>query len=154
MLHQESTVTSRDGLQLVYQCWLPDESVRAVLAIVHGLGGHGGRFHHVVQRMVPCDIAVCALDLRGHGQSPGKRGAVNSWDQYLEDLDAFLREVRVQQPDVPLFLLGHNMGGLLSALYLEENQDGLAGAVLSAPLLAQTNAPGMLQRAALSLIHI
>ena len=148
MLHQESTVTSRDGLQLYYQCWLPDDPARAVLAIIHGLGGHGGRFHHVVDHVVPCDIAVCALDLRGHGHSPGKRGAVECCDQNLEDLDTFLDAVREKHPYVPLFLMGHNMGGLLSALYLENNEEGLAGAVLSSPLLAQTNTPGMLQRAA------
>jgi alpha-beta hydrolase superfamily lysophospholipase len=147
MQHQEGTFAGSDGLQLYYQCWLPFESPRAVLAIVHGIGEHGGRYNYVVDRMVPCDIAVCAMDLRGHGQSPGKRGAVDRWDQYVEDVGAFLDAVRKNYPNQPLFLMGHSMGGLICALYLEENQDGLAGAVLSSPLLAQANVPGLLKRA-------
>ncbi len=147
MQHQEGTFTGSGELELYYQCWLPFEPPRAVLAIVHGIGEHGGRYNHVVDRMVPCDIAVCAMDLRGHGQSPGKRGALERWDQYVEDVGAFLDAVRENYPDQPLFLMGHSMGGLICALYLEENQDGLAGAVLSAPLLAQANVPGLLKRA-------
>ena len=147
MQHQEGTFTGSGELQLYYQCWLPFEPPRAVLAIVHGIGEHGGRYNHVVDRMVPCDIAVCAMDLRGHGQSPGKRGALERWDQYVEDVSAFLDTVRENYPDQPLFLMGHSMGGLICALYLEENQDGLAGAILSSPLLAQANVPGLLKRA-------
>jgi alpha-beta hydrolase superfamily lysophospholipase len=84
--------------------------------------------------------AVYVYDLRGHGQSSGTRGLVRRFDEYLDDTAAFLDEVRRRQPDAPLFLLGHSMGGLISARFAQERSPelegyGVRGVILSSPFL-------------------
>lgn len=146
MRHLEGSFTGSDAMQLFYQCWLPEDEPRAVLAIVHGIGEHGGRYSNLVNHLVPRDIGVYALDLRGHGRSPGKRGALDGWDQFVGDVDAFVQLVRREEPQTPLFLMGHSMGGLIVASYLLDRQAGLQGAVLSSPLLEEANVSAVLKQ--------
>ncbi|MCW0073020.1 lysophospholipase, partial [Burkholderia pseudomallei] len=83
-------------------------------------------------------IAVLAIDLRGHGQSPGKRAWVDRFDDYLNDADALVAEAA--RGNTPLFLMGHSMGGAVAALYAIERVPArghaLTGLVLSSPALA------------------
>ncbi|MCF4969227.1 lysophospholipase [Nostoc sp. CMAA1605] len=62
--------------------------------------------------------AIYSLDLRGHGRSPGVRGHINSWTELREDLKAFLELIATQQPQIPLFLLGHSFGGVIVLDYV------------------------------------
>jgi alpha-beta hydrolase superfamily lysophospholipase len=133
MEHYEGYFTGVGGLQLYYQCWRPEGQVRAALAIIHGLGEHGGRYGNVVDKLVPLGFAVYADDHRGHGRSPGKRGHINAWSEFRGDVDAYLALVREQEPGRPLFLLGHSMGGLITLEYVLHHPEGLQGVVVSAP---------------------
>ena len=123
------------GLQLVWQSWSPTGPATAVLAVVHGFGEHGGRYAFLVDDMVPRGYAVFTFDLRGFGRSPGRRGHVDRFNDYVTDTGAFLTEVRRQCPGTPVILLGHSMGGLVVAAFAERNEAGLAGVVLSSPFL-------------------
>jgi alpha-beta hydrolase superfamily lysophospholipase len=116
-----------------------------VLAVVHGYGEHGGRYGFLVDDVVPRGYAVFTFDLRGHGRSPGRRGHINRFADYLTDTRAFLTHVRRACPDTPVVLLGHSMGGLIAAALAEEGDDGLAGVVLSSPFLAMRLAVPALQ---------
>jgi len=115
--HNKGLFRAAGGLELWYQCWRPEAEATATLAILHGLGEHSGRYANVVNHLIPRGYAVYGYDLRGHGRSPGKRGHINSWGEYRADAHAFLRMVREQQPDRPLFLLGHSLGSLIALEY-------------------------------------
>jgi alpha-beta hydrolase superfamily lysophospholipase len=80
-------------------------------------------------------VAVHALDHRGHGRSGGETGTVESFDHFLEDLSTFMSMVRSEEPDGPLVLLGHSMGGLIVAAYLLEKQPRPDLVVLSGPAI-------------------
>jgi alpha-beta hydrolase superfamily lysophospholipase len=147
MQHEEGTFTGTGDLSLVWQAWLPDEPPRAVLVIVHGFGEHCGRYRHLVDYLVPRGFAIYGFDLRGHGRSEGQRGAINSWDEFREDVARFLHLVREAQPDSPLFLMGHSMGGLIVSNYAVNDQSGLTGVILSSPLLAQPHVAPLLHAA-------
>jgi alpha-beta hydrolase superfamily lysophospholipase len=106
----------------------------STLALIHGYGDHSGRHAHFMRWLAERGVACHALDLRGQGRSPGRRAFVRRWEDYLDDLDAFLR-----LPDLhatrPLFLLGHSHGGLLvcaAAIRLRLPQD-VTGCVLTSP---------------------
>lgn len=137
MIHQEGTFSGYGGLALYHQCWQPEGNPRAVLAITHGHGEHSGRYGNVANWFVPRGYAIYAFDLRGHGRSAGARGYVERWDEFREDVAAFLALVREREPGRPLFLIGHSMGGLIALEYVLHYPQGLAGVIVSGPLLSR-----------------
>ena len=131
---EELTFVGHGGLELFYRRWRPDGTPRAILLIVHGHGEHSGRYTNVVDWFVPRGYGVYAFDLRGHGRSPGKRGALESFGEFREDVRAFLDLVRQVEP-APVVLVGHSLGGLIALNYALRGSDGLAGVVASGPVL-------------------
>jgi len=132
MREEEDTFRTGDGRQLFERSWLPDGDPKASVVIVHGYAEHSGRYHHVAERLAGSGYAVYAFDLQGHGRSEGRRAFVRSLDEHVADLRAFLDRVSKRAPHLPLFLLGHSMGGTVVALLLVSDGQGLRGAVLSA----------------------
>ncbi len=131
-----ATFRAADGVLLHSLSW-PVERPRAVLLLSHGLGEHAGRYAALARDLAPKGIEVHALDHRGHGRSGGIRGHAPRWEALVEDFDAFARRVgEVAPAEVPLFLLGHSLGGLIAIRWLESRPAvPLRGAILSAPLL-------------------
>ncbi len=138
MERQEFTFTGAAATTLSGQCWRP-ESPRAVLLIVHGFGEHSGRYSHLVPSLTVAGYAVYAFDHRGHGRSPGKRGHIDSFDDYLADVQALAAFAQAACPGLPVALFGHSLGGLIALVYAIRSPSGLAGVVASAPLLTKPN---------------
>ncbi|MBE0609618.1 MAG: alpha/beta hydrolase [Dehalococcoidia bacterium] len=137
----ETTLESK-GATLYAQWWLPESPARAVVAIVHGYAEHSGRYAQTAADLVAKGYAVEALDLRGHGRSSGERVYVESYEDYLTDVDAFLDRVRKQHPGKKLFLLGHSMGGGVVSSYIIDRKPKLDGVILSgAAMLARREDP-------------
>ncbi|MEH2388026.1 MAG: lysophospholipase [Nostoc sp.] len=137
---KEGTFQGVGGLDLYYQSWHPEGKVRAILAILHGLGGHSDRYSNVIQHLIPKQYAIYSLDLRGHGRSPGQRGYINAWSEFREDLRAFLELIQTQQPGCPIFILGHSLGAVIVLDYiLRYPQQALVlqGAIALAPTLGK-----------------
>jgi len=135
MNHIEGTVKGVHGLDIYHQAWVPEGEVRASILIVHGLGEHCGRYTNVVNYLVPKGYALYGFDLPGHGKSGGMREYVSTYDDYTETLTTNYQRVREAQPDKPIFLLGHSMGGLIAAAYLVDHSEDFTGAVISAPAI-------------------
>jgi len=141
MPHMASSPTGRgsfetsDSLTLYTQHWTPKGEVSAIVMLVHGYAEHCGRYDHVAHTFLDRDAAVYAYDHRGHGRSEGRRAYVDHFEQYVEDLGRFRRHVQAQTPNVPVFLFGHSMGGLMSLLYVLNHAPGLQGLLLSAPAI-------------------
>ncbi|MDA8020932.1 MAG: alpha/beta hydrolase [Thermoanaerobaculia bacterium] len=134
-LHIEGVVRV-DELPIHWQGWLPDGEARAVFLIVHGLAEHSGRYVELVTHCRAAGIACYGLDLRGHGRSDGLRVHVESFDEYHRDLGAVRDIVVRRHPDLPLFLVGHSMGGVVVLRQILIDSSGLAGAIVSSPALA------------------
>ncbi|MGQ0574899.1 MAG: lysophospholipase [Pseudonocardia sp.] len=147
--HVEGRLAGAGGVELFWQGWLPDgepddsgeAGPDAVLLLAHGLGEHSGRYATVVDTLVPDGWAVYGVDHRGHGRSGGRRAHVERYAYWLADFDAFRRAVVARHPGLPVFLLGHSMGGQIALAYALDHPDELAGLVLSAPALANTSVP-------------
>ena len=133
MRHEDGFFTGVRGVEIYYQCWLPEDEPRAVLLIVHGLAEHSGRYMNVVNHFVPLGYAVYGIDYLGHGKSDGPRVYVKEFNDYIDTLSVYVDMVRKWQPGKPSFLLGHSMGALIGALFLPDHQAELAGAILSGP---------------------
>lgn len=137
MQHREASFRTPDGLDLYRQGWRPETPPKAVLAILHGFGEHSGRYKNVVDYFAPRGYAVYGFDLRGHGRSPGARGAIKAWSEYREDTAAFVRAVTEEEPGKPLFLYGHSLGGEIALDYVLHDPQGSKGVIASAPTLGR-----------------
>lgn len=121
--------------------------VRRVLLCVHGLGDHGGSFARVAEHFTTQGCLVAAMDLPGHGESPGPRGKVESYDSLLDDIAHFRVCLSESDPGLPQLLLGHSMGGNLVLNYALRADEfvscdsDLIGQVLCAPILLPKNPP-------------
>jgi alpha-beta hydrolase superfamily lysophospholipase len=134
--HGEDRLGGVGGLNIYWQCWLPEPAPRAVVVIAHGAGEHSGRYQHVAARLVSEGYAVYALDHRGHGRSEGARAGLDRMDKVVADLDALVVLAASAHPEVPVVLLGHSMGGAIALCYAMRHQARLAGLMLSGPLAA------------------
>lgn len=132
---QEDALVTPDGLELFCRTWVPASPARGVVLIVHGYAEHSGRYDHVAHTFVARGARVEAYDQRGYGRSEGRRAYVESFDQYLVDLEQVLERTRARTPNIPVFLFGHSMGGLVVLQYILEKDPDLRGLLLSAPAL-------------------
>ncbi len=117
------------GLKLFARSWRPARSPRGVVVINHGFKSHSGLYNWVAERLVDRNLAVYALDMRGHGKSEGERYYVDKFSDYVGDLGTFISIVKQREPGLPVFLVGHSAGGVVACAYALEHQDELAGLV-------------------------
>lgn len=135
MRHHTGDYTAPDGQKLFTQRWLPDAAPRAIIVITHGIGEHSTRYARHAEFFTPHGYAVYTYDLRGHGQTPGPRGAVRSHDDLLSDLHAQVAAARADYPTTPIFVFGHSLGGNITLHYALKHPQGLTGVVASSPWL-------------------
>lgn len=152
MHHTEDHFTGVRGIRLYHQAWLPDGEARAALLVVHGIGEHSGRYAGLAERFAAGGYAVYALDHPGHGRSDGGREHIVRFEDFTDSLAIFHRLVAERQPDFPLFLLAHSLGGLIACRYLLDRPAGLCGTVLSAPGLRMGGSINPLAAAAARLL--
>ena len=131
-------LATSDGLKLYAKEWKPESQAKAVIVLVHGLGEHIGRYEHVAQRYTDANYIFRAFDLRGHGKSEGTRGHALSYDQLMNDIDAFIQMAHTAYPELPVFLYGHSLGGALVLYFGETRQNHLKGIIATSPGLAPT----------------
>ena len=136
----QAPFTLADGLNLALYDWpLPLRwRPRGVVLIVHGLGEHAFRYDPLAQRLNEWGFCVRAYDQRGHGESGGARGVIPHQDALLDDLAEVLDDTRrhIAQPwSCPLILLGHSMGGLVVASFVQRRVAPVDALVLSSPAL-------------------
>jgi len=132
------------GLRLPGRVWRA-ERPRALVAVAHGLGEHSGRYAALAADLVQARLSVVALDLPGHGEAPGPRGDIPSWealrDHIVPAMFTALRGLPGQPPALPTVLFGHSMGGLLALDYALAHPKTLVAVAASAPALRVTMPP-------------
>ncbi|HUM12387.1 MAG TPA: lysophospholipase [Myxococcaceae bacterium] len=144
--HQEGHLAAPDGTRLWFERDVPD-GARAHVVLVHGYGDHLGRYRTFRDAMLSERLAVHAYDVRGHGRSEGVRGAVRAFSDYTAELEAFLRSTHALAAGLPLFIVAHSHGGLITLRWLADGGAdaartlGLRGLVLSAPYLSLAFTP-------------
>ena len=136
--HTEERFSGAHDVQLLAQAWRPAAEPKGVFVIVHGLKDYADHYAELAVQLVGKGYAVHAFDLRGHGDSEGDRVWVDEFDDYLADLEIFLKRVGAKEGVKPTFLFGHSMGGAIVTLYTITRKPPLAGLVLSAPGIKST----------------
>jgi len=103
--------------------------------------------------LVKADIAVMSIDLRGHGQSEGKRGVCTAYDLFHSDLEALLNKTRALYPDVPHILYGHSLGGGLVLDYGFSAAEDIKAIITSAPFIGLPKPPTAIIRSIAKLMR-
>jgi alpha-beta hydrolase superfamily lysophospholipase len=130
-----ATLKSKDGTISIATYHHPRASARARVMIVHGFGEHAQRYTEVAEALVAAGFDTLAYDHRGHGNSTGARGYIDSFSQYEDDFETVLAESERLAPGLPAFVVAHSMGALVSLATLVDRPQKLAGIVLSSPFL-------------------
>lgn len=120
------------GVRLFEARWRPAGEPRACLVLVHGLKDYGGRYGELASALAAHGVVTHATDLRGHGKSEGERVWVDSFEEYLADLDLSVQRARDTYPEKPIFLFGHSMGGTIVTLFAITRKPNLQGLITSA----------------------
>jgi alpha-beta hydrolase superfamily lysophospholipase len=132
MKTESGNIRAQDGTSIYWKGWVPDNSPKAMVHVMHGYAEHIDRYGNVVNELLPAGYAVFGTDHRGHGKSQGKRGHVKSFQEFIDDEKQFRRDViRARFPGIPYFVLGHSMGSLIAMNYVEQNAEDIKGLVLS-----------------------
>jgi len=130
MKHIEGDFKGYKDLNIYYQAWVPENS-KAVIQVVHGFAEHSGRYMNVVNKLTPLGYAIYATDHRGHGKSEGKRNYVDFFDQYIEDEKILYDLIKHKHSNLPIFMLGHSMGSMITLIFTERYESLLRGLILS-----------------------
>lgn len=125
----ESSFEGVGGLRIATRSWQPSGSPRAVMILVHGFNAHSGYMVWPGEQLSANGFACYALDLRGRGNSEGERFYVEELSDYLGDVDKLVEIARAENPGLPVYVLGHSAGGVISSNYVFEHQDKIAGLV-------------------------
>ncbi|RKQ69015.1 alpha-beta hydrolase superfamily lysophospholipase [Litorimonas taeanensis] len=139
------TISLADETKLVGRHWAVQKP-KAVMSLVHGLGEHSGRYESLAPDLVKAGVAVVAIDLRGHGQSDGKRGVCTDYALLRSDLQALLDTTRRLYPQRPHFLYGHSMGGGVVLDYGFTAEADIMGIMASAPFILLPKSPPAILR--------
>lgn len=124
---------SFDGTKLFLKVESPHR-MKAALLIVHGLCEHQGRYDHLSNRLVQQGFGVYRFDHRGHGQSDGPRVFYDDYTQIFEDVNAVVDLIQAEHPQLPVYLIGHSMGGYAVALFGSHFPEKCSGYVFSGAL--------------------
>lgn len=130
-----NTLKLRDGYKLNYKFDRATEP-RATVIISHGFAEHMGRYEYFSRALTDRGLNVVRYDLRGHGVNED-RGYLRDFNDYVDDLNSLKLFVERIETGLPIFLLGHSMGGLITSLYCTVFNDGVRGVLLSGPAIGR-----------------
>jgi acylglycerol lipase len=126
---REEIVASAGAPKIFLRSWRPAGEPRAIVVVCHGFNSHGGQYVNVAEALAAAGLSVYALDLRGRGKSDGERFFVSDVDEYVSDVAAVVKVAKGREPGLPVFLLGHSAGGVVSCCYAVDHQVELAGLI-------------------------
>jgi alpha-beta hydrolase superfamily lysophospholipase len=123
---------TKDGLNLDIHIWEP-ETPKAVLLAIHGALVHAGDYEIPALYFKEKGIATVAIDMRGHKQD---KIYIKNFELYVEDTNDFLQWTQKAYPDIPIFVMGHSMGGLIAThlgIKYAANEPRIKGYIISSP---------------------
>lgn len=126
---REEYFSGGGGLQIFFRAWRGANKPRAVLVLVHGFKSHSGYFTWAAEQFAAEGYAVYALDHRGRGRSEGDRFFAEHVSEYVNDVATFVSLAKSREPGLPVFVLGHSAGGVISCVYTLEHQSEINGLI-------------------------
>jgi lysophospholipase len=136
-MSEESTYQGFDGTTMLLRIWRPETEPNAVVLGIHGLGSHSGLMDFVAEQFNSRGFIFYAPDMRGFGTYPGRKGHVESYDEYIEDMESLVAYLKLMHHDSKLFLFGHSLGGLHVIRYIAHHPDEADGIIIPCPAVSE-----------------
>ncbi len=136
-MSEESTYQGFDGTTMLLRIWKPEGEPKAVVLGLHGLGSHSGRLGYLGERFTAQGYIFYAPDMRAFGTYPGRKGHVESFDEYTEDLESLVAYLKLLHQDKKLFLFGHSLGAVFIIHYVLKHPDEADGILIPAPAVSE-----------------
>lgn len=128
-MENERTFEGVGGLKIATRTWRPESTVRGIMILIHGFNSHSGYFAWPAKQFAGSGFASYALDHRGRGKSEGERWYVEQFSDWLGDVDKLVDIAKSENPGVPVYVLGHSVGGVIGSSYVFEHQQEIAGLI-------------------------
>ena len=129
----EQTFTSWDGAELFYRAWIPKRPTNKALVLFHRGHEHSGRWQETIDLLNLDDAAIFAWDARGHGRSPGERGAATNLRDVIKDVDAFARHIsrRHAMPLENMIVVAHSLAAITAVAWVHDYAPPIRAMVLA-----------------------
>ncbi|MFW9920131.1 MAG: alpha/beta hydrolase [Candidatus Thorarchaeota archaeon] len=137
MTYEEGEYLGYDGTQMFMRIWTPDSKHKAIVLGLHGLGAHSGTISYVGEYFAKNGFLFYAPDMRGFGKFTGTKGHVDSFDEYVQDLDSLISYLKLSHPDDKFFMYGHSLGSLWAYQYTLTHSDGIDGLITPCPAVSE-----------------
>lgn len=135
---KEFTFKDEEGIEIFVYKWLPEGviNVKGAVQISHGMAETAARYERFAEDLTKAGYIVYANDHRGHGRTAGSVENVgycgqDGFNWMVKDMRRLNSIISDENPDIPIFLLGHSMGSMLSQTYIENYGDTINGVILS-----------------------
>lgn len=137
MQEKNTKILTPDKQNINLNIYTPDlREPKVIILGIHGFGEFGERYKKVAEYFTEQGAAFYIHDQRGHGLTPGKRGVIDSYDSFLNDLDKIIEKIYEEHGNLPIVLYGHSMGGNIGLRYLmTRNNNNIAASIISSPWL-------------------
>ncbi|KAK3800503.1 hypothetical protein RRG08_043821 [Elysia crispata] len=132
----EGSFVNANGLKIYCKYWSTHlDSPRALLFMCHGAAEHVGPYTQLAELLTEQNFYVFGHDHQGHGQSEGDRVHIDDFRHYSRDVFAHIDRIKVDFPTLPVYILGHSMGGAVTIISALDRPDYFKGVVLIGPVV-------------------
>ncbi|KZE64651.1 phospholipase [Fictibacillus phosphorivorans] len=119
--------------------WKTDKDAIGTIVVVHGANEHHGRYDWVIKQLNETGYHCVSGDLPGQGTTTRRRGHIDTFNEYIHTIESWFFEA--EQLGLPVYILGHSMGGLAVIRTLMEKELNAKAVILSSPCLGLVQYP-------------
>lgn len=140
MTTKEFNWKATDGTNIYAKSW-NIETPKGVICMIHGLGEHINRYTHVAAFFNKNGYAFYGNDHYGHGKSGGAKGHTPDYESLLVEVDTLIETAKSENPNVPIYLYGHSLGGNIVLNYLFLRHPNVAGVIATSSAIQLPKPP-------------
>jgi len=132
--HTTDSLTNRHEQKLQCHYWKVGQA-NCLVFLSHGFSEHLGLYTEIGNLLAGRGMIVFGHDHIGHGESEGKRAYIENVDHYVDDVIQHCMLMQDKYPNLPLFLIGHSMGGMIAVRAVLRHPGFFKGMILNGPLI-------------------